>query len=114
MMESIVEDFLGEDTLTGVRVRNKKTNENTELNITGAFILIGYVPGSKPFSGVIELNGRDEIVTDEGMATNLKGVFAAGDIRQKKFRQITTAVSDGTIAALNAMEFMYGADPDKI
>ena len=112
MMESLVDEFLGEETLTGVRVRDKNSGSITELNITGAFILIGYVPGSELFSGVLELNGRGEIVTDEGMATNVPGVFAAGDIRAKKFRQITTAVSDGTVAALNAMEFMYGADPD--
>jgi len=114
IMESLVEEFLGDETLTAVRVRDKNTGESRELNITGAFILIGYVPGSKPFSDVIKLSGRGEIATDEGMSTNLKGVFAAGDVRAKKFRQITTAVSDGTIAALNAMEFMYGADPDKI
>jgi thioredoxin reductase (NADPH) len=114
MMESLVDEFLGDDTLTGVRVRDKNTGGITELSVTGAFILIGYVPGTEPFSGFVDLNNRGEIITDEGMATNIKGVFAAGDIRAKKFRQITTAVSDGTVAALNAMEFMYGADPDKI
>jgi thioredoxin reductase (NADPH) len=114
MMESLVDEFLGDDTLTGVRVRDKNTGGITELSVTGAFILIGYVPGTEPFSGFVDLNKRGEIITDEGMATNIKGVFAAGDIRAKKFRQITTAVSDGTVAALNAMEFMYGADPDKI
>jgi len=114
MMESFVDEFLGDETLTGVRVRDKNTGGITELSVTGAFILIGYVPGTEPFSGFVDLNNRGEIITDEGMATNIKGVFAAGDIRAKKFRQITTAVSDGTVAALNAMEFMYGADPDKI
>lgn len=114
IMESLVDEFLGDETLTGARIRDKKSGETTELSITGAFILIGYVPGSEPFSNTIKLNSRGEIITDEDMLTNLKGVYAAGDIRAKKFRQITTAVSDGTIAALNAMEFMYGADPDKI
>ncbi len=108
MMESLVEEFLGDETLTAASVRNKNTGEITELNITGAFILIGYVPGSEPFADTLELNKQGEIITDEGMSTNLKGVFAAGDVRAKKFRQITTAVSDGTIAALNAMEFMAG------
>ncbi len=114
MMESVIEEFLGDDTLTGVKVRNKKTGEVTTLNVTGAFIFIGYIPSTEPFEGVLELNERKEIVTTEDMETNVPGVFAAGDVRSKKFRQITTAVSDGTIAALSAVDYMNGPDPDKI
>ncbi len=114
IMESVVEEFLGEETLTGVRVKNKNTGEITTLKVTGAFIFIGYVPSSRSFKGVVDLNSRGEIVTNENMATNVPGVFAAGDVRAKKFRQITTAVSDGTVAALSAMDYMHGPDPDKI
>ncbi len=114
IMESVIEEFLGDEALTGVRVRNKRTGEVTTLNVTGAFIFIGYVPSTEPFADVLEINERKEIVTDGDMATNIPGVFAAGDVRAKKFRQITTAVSDGTVAALSAMDYMHGADPDKI
>jgi len=114
MMESQVEEFLGDENLSGVSVKNKNSGIKTEIDVTGAFILIGYVPGSEPFSSIVKLNSRGEIVTDDNMETDIPGVYAAGDIRVKKYRQITTAVSDGTIAALHAMEFMYGADPDKI
>ncbi len=114
LLETVVESFVGGETLTAVDVKNKKTGEKSRLDVTGAFVLIGYVPNSEGFQGIVELNSRGEIVTDDGMATNVPGVFAAGDVREKKFRQITTAVSDGTIAALNAMEYVYGADPDKM
>ncbi len=114
LMETVIEEFLGNDTLTGVKVRSKKSGEITILEVTGAFIFIGYVPSSDPFADSFELNSRKEIITTEDMETNIQGVFAAGDVRAKKFRQITTAVSDGTIAALSAMEYMNGPDPDKI
>lgn len=114
VMESVIEEFLGEDALTGVKIRNKKTGEITALKVSGAFIFIGYVPGSDPFSDTVECNSRKEIVTNSDMETNVPGVFAAGDVRAKKFRQITTAVSDGTVAALSAMDYMHGADPDRI
>ncbi|MCK5250104.1 MAG: FAD-dependent oxidoreductase [Spirochaetaceae bacterium] len=114
MMESEIEEFIGGETLTGARIRKKKTGEISKIDATGAFVLIGYVPSSGPFTDTLEINQRGEIVTDEGMETNVPGVFAAGDIKAKKIRQITTAVNDGTIAALNTMEYLYGADPDKI
>ncbi len=114
IMESVIEEFLGDETLTGVRVKNKKTGESATIEVTGAFIFIGYVPSTEPFEGIINLNDRKEILTNEDMATSVAGVFAAGDVRAKKFRQITTAVSDGTIAALSAMDYMHGPDPDKI
>lgn len=114
MMESVVQEFLGDSMLEGVRILHKPTGEISELKITGAFILIGYIPSTGMFRDIVELNGRDEIVSDEEMRTNVAGVFAAGDARAKKFRQITTAVSDGTVAALSAMDYMYGEDPDKI
>ena len=114
MMESEIEDFTGDQSLTGVKVRSIKDGSITELQATGAFIFIGYVPGSEFIKDCVSLNDRKEIITDEDMSTNVPGVFAAGDVRQKKFRQITTAVSDGTIAALGVMDYLNGVDPDKI
>ncbi|MCW8848876.1 MAG: NAD(P)/FAD-dependent oxidoreductase, partial [Melioribacteraceae bacterium] len=82
------------------------TGEIREKEIDGVFILIGYVPSTEKVKDIVELNDRNEILTDENMATNIPGVFAAGDSRQKKYRQVTTAVSDGTIAALATIEYL--------
>lgn len=113
LMESEIAEFTGEADLTGVRVRSRKDGSEQELSVTGAFIFIGYQPGSKLFENCVKLNQRGEILVDEEMATDVKGVFAAGDVRQKRFRQITTAVSDGTTAALGVMDYLVGPDPDK-
>jgi thioredoxin reductase (NADPH) len=112
IMESLVEEFIGSENLEMVRIKSKKDDSITEIPATGAFIFIGYVPKTKPFTDCIELNKNGEILVDESLATTVPGVFAAGDARQKRYRQITTAVSDGTIAALSAMEYM--AAPGKL
>ena len=106
MMESEVQEFVGAEGLETVRVRSKKDGSVTEIPATGAFVFIGYVPSTGRFQGFVETNTNGEIITDQCMATNVPGVFAAGDTRQKRFRQITTAVSDGTIAALSALEYI--------
>ncbi len=114
LLESEIEEFTGKESLSGVNVRSLKDGSLAKLDVTGAFIFIGYVPGSDVFKECVSLSERKEIITDEDMATSRDGVFAAGDIRQKKFRQITTAVSDGTIAALAVLDYLNGPDPDKI
>jgi len=114
LMESEIEEFTGTESLSGVNIRSLKDGSTTKLDITGAFIFIGYVPGSDVFKECVSLSDRKEIVTNEEMATSRDGIYAAGDVRQKKFRQITTAVSDGTIAALAVMDYLNGPDPDKI
>jgi thioredoxin reductase (NADPH) len=76
------------------------------MPIDGVFVFIGYVPQTKPFENSLKLNTYGEIISDERLETNIPGVFVAGDCREKKIRQITTAVSDGTIAALNAIDFI--------
>jgi len=106
VMESLVSDFLGEEALEAVSVRRSANGEELTIPATGAFVFIGYVPSTQRFAGVLELSASGELVTDESMATNVAGVFAAGDARQKRYRQITTAVSDGTIAALSALEYL--------
>lgn len=106
MMESEVQEFVGAEGLEKVRIRSKKDGSVTEIPATGAFVFIGYVPSTGRFQSFVETNANGEIITDQCMATNVPGVFAAGDTRQKRFRQITTAVSDGTIAALSALEYI--------
>ena len=73
---------------------------------TSGLVFIGYVPNSEALAGQVALNERGEVITDEALRTDVPGVFAAGDVRTKRIRQVTTAVSDGTIAALTALEYL--------
>lgn len=106
IMDIEVLAFEGDDTLKAVRYRENQSGEEHVLETAGVFIFIGYVPNSKIAADVLELSPAGEIPTDENMATAVPGLYAAGDVRQKRFRQLTTAVSDGTIAALASMEYM--------
>ncbi len=114
-MQSRITAFNGEQKLESVNVENLLTHELSELKLDGVFVFIGYEANTDFVQGrCIELNERNEIVTDDQLQTNVPGVFAAGDALAKRFRQITTAVSDGTIAALNAMEFIRQASAIKV
>lgn len=106
IMESKIVEFAGNEKLTSVKIENAATHQISEIAIDGVFIFIGYVLNTEAFKGKIELNQWKEIVVDKNMATNVPGVFAAGDSIAKKHRQVTTAVADGTIAALSAAEYV--------
>jgi len=106
IMESKIIEFVGDEKLESVKIQNQTTNEITEMKIDGVFIFIGYVPNTESLEGLIELNKWKEIVVDKDMSTNVAGIFAAGDSIQKKYRQVTTAVADGTIAALSAADYI--------
>ncbi|MEW6004481.1 MAG: thioredoxin-disulfide reductase [Stygiobacter sp.] len=106
IMESKIIEFIGDEKLEKVKIQNQRTGEISEMKIDGVFIFIGYVPNTEKLEGIVELNDWEEIIVDKNMATNLPGVFAAGDSIAKRFRQVTTAVADGTIAALTAAEYV--------
>ncbi len=106
VMESEIQEFHGEKSLESVTIKNMRTCDLFEKKIDGTFILIGYVPSTEKVKDIVKLNERNEILTDESMKTNVEGVYAAGDSREKKYRQVTTAVSDGTIAALSTIEYL--------
>lgn len=106
LMNQRVLDFEGVASLTAVVSQDKATGERHRVEVDGCFVFIGYVPNTARFADFIDLSPRGEIVTDEAMATSLAGVFAAGDARAKRYRQITTAVADGTIAALSATDYV--------
>lgn len=101
--------FLGENTVARLRVENLKTHETLELPTDGIFVFVGMVPNTGLLQGVVPLDSWGYVLTDEGMGTSVPGLFVAGDIRAKKFRQITTAVADGTIAALSAQKYVREA-----
>ena len=106
IMESEITEFIGTEKLSSVKIQNQRTGEITEMNIDGVFIFIGYVPNTENLEGIVNLNKWKEIVVDSNLMTNVTGVYAGGDCVPKKYRQITTAVSDGTVAALSAAEFI--------
>lgn len=87
-------------------VRNTKTDEEKEVPVKAVFGYIGTEPKTDIFKEYINLDSKGYIPANEGMETNVKGVFVAGDVRVKEFRQITTAVADGTIAALQAEKYI--------
>jgi len=107
IMEKHITEFAGDESLRKVKYKNLKTGEQCEKAIDGVFIFIGYEANTEALHDTgIALNRWNEIVANEKMDTNIPGVYTAGDCRAKQFRQITTAVSDGTIAALNAMTYI--------
>lgn len=108
VMESELRGFYGNGQLEKVNVEHLPTGKISELKTDGTFIFIGYQPNTEDLAGVIELNNRKEIVVDSDMKASVKGVFAAGDCINKKYRQVTTAVADGTIAALSVSEYLRG------
>lgn len=114
IMQSKVIEFVGDEKLESVKIQNQDTFDIQEMKIDGVFIFIGYVPNTENFSGIIELNQFGEIKVDKDLATSLPGVFAAGDSIEKKYRQVTTAVADGTIAALSASEYVNNIKKSKL
>lgn len=106
VMGSKIIDFTGDESLQRVRIQNQATQEITEMKVDGVFIFIGYVPNTEKIGDKIALNNYGEIIVDKNMATNIAGVYAGGDSIAKRYRQVTTAVADGTIAALSASEYV--------
>lgn len=103
---SIVNKLKGEQKLSGVELRDVKTDELSDLVLDGLFVSVGRTPMTTLFKGQIMLDDVGYIVADESTRTNIPGVFAAGDVRTKAFRQIVTAVSDGAVAAFHADEYL--------
>jgi len=106
IMESVVNAFYGEDNLSSIDIRNLKTNETKPFKTDGVFIFIGYLPNTEFLKGKVALNAQGEIIVKSDMSTSIEGVYAAGDSTAKRFRQVTTAVSDGTIAALASANYL--------
>ena len=104
---STVQQLLGEQRLSGVRLENLQTGESRELSLDGLFISIGRKPATELFAGQLELDESGYIAADESTETSLPGVYAAGDVRTKKLRQIVTAAADGAAAAHAIEQYLY-------
>lgn len=106
IMESTIAAFHGDEKLESVDIRNLKTEEIYNFKTDGTFVFIGYVPNTESLKGKVDLNQWGEIVVKPDMSTSVEGVFGAGDSITKRFRQVTTAVGDGTVAALSASAYI--------
>jgi len=106
IMESELRSFSGNGVLQEVSMEHLPSGKTSSMKIDGVFIFAGYIPNTSDLKGTITLNERNEIIVDPEMRTSLPGVFAAGDCVAKRYRQVTTAVADGTIAALSAAEYL--------
>ncbi len=104
--DSVVEEIVGEQTVTGVQVRNVKTGETSIIEADGVFVYVGMEPGTELFAGQIELNEAGYVITDRHQRTNVPGIFAAGDVQDPHYRQIVIAAGTGAIAAMEAERFL--------
>jgi len=108
IMESKITEFKGESGLQEVEIEHIPTGKKEIKPINGVFVFIGYEAQTEILHDtLVKLNDSKEILVDSNMQTNVDGVFAAGDSLAKRYRQITTAVADGTIAALSALDYIH-------
>ena len=96
----------GSEFLERAVIKNTLNGEEKKIELDGIFGSIGNEPMVNLFKEYIDVNERNFIITDEHMRTNVEGIYAVGDVREKEYRQITTAVADGTIAALEAEKYI--------
>ena len=102
-----LDDVLGDTVVDGVRVVNNVSGEKTEIEVTGVFIAIGHKPNTDLFKGVIDMDETGYIITKgKSTKTNVPGVFAAGDVQDKEYRQAVTAAGTGCMAALDAERYL--------
>jgi len=106
--DSVVDEILGDDRVTALRLRNVKSQQQSTLHVDGVFVAVGIKPNSQLLGGIVELNETGHIVASELMATSVDGVFVAGDVRSNSPRQISTAVGDGATAAMTAVKYLQG------
>lgn len=112
MWDSVVDEFLGEDNppnLTHLRIKNVKTDAVEDIEFNGAFVAIGHIPNTDMYVDQLDMDDEKYLITKpDSTATNIEGVFAAGDVQDKIYRQAVTAAGTGCMAALEAEKFVAG------
>lgn len=103
---TVVDSFEGEDHLETVVLKNLKTNDLIPVKVDSCFLFIGYLPNTELFKDVLDMNKAGYLQSNEKMETNISGVFAAGDMRDKFLKQVATAVGDGAIAGYSAEKYI--------
>jgi len=104
--DTVPEKIQGNGGVEAVALRNVKTGQVTEKKVQGIFVFIGTIPNTEPLQGLLDLDESGFIITNDNMETSIPGVFAAGDVRSKLFRQIATAVGEGAVASFAAEKYL--------
>lgn len=106
--DSVVDDIYDVEKghVTGVKLRNVKTHHVSEREVDGFFVAIGHIPNTNPFAGQLNLDPDGYIITHGGARTNIEGVFHAGDVQDRTYRQAITAAGAGCMAAMEAERFL--------
>ncbi len=104
--DTAVTEILGDGRVTGVRLKNVKTDEESTLDADGVFIYVGAIPNTGFLEGQLELDDRGYVVTNRQCHTSVPGVFAAGDVQERVLKQVSTAVGSGAMAAMEAEKFI--------
>lgn len=95
-----LQEFIGEDELKGLRFKNTQTEEEFIVDTNNVFVAIGQIPHNEPFKDLVELNKQGFVITNDNMETNVPGIFAIGDTRDKKVRQVITALGDASVCSV--------------
>ncbi len=106
LWSTVVEDILGASSVEGVRLKNRKTGEEWTMECDGVLLAIGWIPNTSLFRGQLDIDENGYIVSPSGVETSVRGVFVAGDLNDKKYRQLVTACGSGCMAALEAERYI--------
>jgi len=106
LLNHMLTSINGDTQVDSVTVKNRQTDEEKQIEVSGVFIYTGFLPNSKFLEGIVELDRLGYIITNEQMRTSTPGIYAVGDVRSKRVRQIDIACGEGTIAAISAKDYI--------
>ena len=106
LLNHMLTSINGDSKVNSITVKNRQTGDEEQIEVSGVFIYIGFLPHSKFLEGIVELDNLGYVITNEKMETSLPGIYAIGDIRSKRVRQIDSACGEGTVAAVSVREYI--------